>query len=63
MSPVLRREEGAKHMLQKGWEVKKQRVEFVCSKWFSINEYLAYKEINCTNVMELKMLENMCLKD
>lgn len=41
-------------MLQKFWEVKKQRVEFVCNKWFSINEYLAYKKINCTNVMELK---------
>jgi hypothetical protein len=42
--------------------VKKQIEEFVCSKWFSVNEYLAYKNINCTNVMELKILENMCLK-
>jgi hypothetical protein len=49
-------------MLQKCWEVKKQREEFVFSKWFNINKYLAYKKINCTNVMELKILENMCLK-
>jgi hypothetical protein len=42
--------------------VKQLREEFVCSKWFNINEYLAYKRINFTNVMELKILENMCLK-